>query len=429
MTSTALLFALLVLMSLGVAVFVVRPLWQAPSQTDADRDAAETAATARSVLRERRRELDAALSHLPTDSPQRSAALAEFAAQAQLELAAQGSALAPSSVGTASAAPRSALGSALAVTLGLLIPSMGLYLLTGTPQAVSPSALQAEQPASLDALINELKRKLAANPDDAQGWVLLGRTELSRGDPAAARQAFERALPLSPRDAQIKADLADAIAQSQGNRLEGRPIELLREALANDPRHPKALALAGAYEVSRDNLEAALVHWRALLQVLPSDSPQSAQIAGYVADLQAGRRPGADQPRAAAPPQTAAASEHALRGTVTVAPALAARVEPSSTLFVVARRLDDQGQPTGAPLAVLRGTAAQLPLTFTLDDQQAMSPMAKLSGVPAGTRVMVVARLSRSGEAAAKSGDLLGRSRPVQPGARDLQVLIDTVSD
>jgi cytochrome c-type biogenesis protein CcmH len=59
----------------------------------------------------------------------------------------------------------------------------------------------------------------------------------------------------------------------------------------------------------------------------------------------------------------------------------------------------------------------------------AMSPAASLSAVAPGTQLVVVARLSRSGEASARPGDLQGASAPVRPGASGLRVLIDRVVD
>jgi cytochrome c-type biogenesis protein CcmH len=90
----------------------------------------------------------------------------------------------------------------------------------------------------------------------------------------------------------------------------------------------------------------------------------------------------------------------------------------------VARSLDAQGQPSGPPLAVLRARGADLPLAFTLDDRLAMGPMAKLSSVTPGTQVKVIARISRSGEAATRSGDLQGSSDPVKPGTSGMTIVI-----
>ncbi len=443
MTSITLLYALVLILAGGVTAYVVRPLLRRQAHEARD-DAPRTAATARDVLRERQRELDAALAHLPADAPERRQAMAEFAAQVKGELdggTAPGSdpERLPRHGASVSPSTRRPLMAAGALALMLLAPSLTLYMLTGMPQAVLPEFRSASEPQNLEDLIDALKERLQKHPTDAQGWQLLGRTELSRGQPGAALEAFERALPLAPKDAQLKADLADAIAQQQGNRLDGRPIALLREALEHDPRHPKALALNGAFEVSQGNTAAAIGYWDTLLGVLPPDSPQAAQISGYVADLKAGRKPGGEPsaapsappqpPAAVAPPAAASArAAEAVSGTVLLDPTLAGKLDPTATLFVVARALDDQGQPSGPPLAVLRARAADLPLRFTLDDSRSMSPMAKLSGLAPSARVSVVARVSATGEATVRPGDLQGNSAPVNVGAADLTVRIDRVA-
>ena len=76
------------------------------------------------------------------------------------------------------------------------------------------------------------------------------------------------------------------------------------------------------------------------------------------------------------------------------------------------------------PLAVLRGTASELPRRFALDDTMAMTPTAKISGAQA---VRIEARISRSGNATPQPGDLVGSSVVVKPGARDLAIVIDKV--
>lgn len=426
MTATVLLLVVLVLVTAVVGAYVLWPLLSR-SRTAAGPD---SAGTALDVLRERRRELEAALAHLPADAPERRAALAEFAALAESEL--------PRADGPAAPAARAPRPWAAVAVAGLLaIPSFGLYLLAGAPEAASPEFRTAREPATLDELAAELRRRLHAEPGQADGWRMLGRAELARGRPDDARQAFERALALAPGDPSTRVDLADAIAQSQGAVLEGRPIELIREALAADPRHPKGLALAGAYEVARRNLPAALQHWKTLLEVLPPDSEQRRQIAGFVADLEAGRPPqvaaaergpgGAPPAAGAAGPADAAGSPAAIAGRIDVERRLADRVRPDDTVFVVARTVDDQGRPAGPPVAVMRARGADLPLVFSLDDRMAMSPAARLSTVPDGTRVVVVVRVSRSGEAAARAGDLQGASAPVRPGASGLHVLVDAV--
>jgi len=490
--SPLLLLILLLALAIAVATYVILPLLRqrpddvAPASGStagergepggsavadvAFRDAARTVATTLDVLRDRRRELEASLAHLPPDAPQRRAAMDELAAQAAAELRGVAASGATGSVTDAHpdaiaqevrqpdapvarhAAPRLARRriAAGALAASLVIPAFALYLISGAPEAVLPE-LQAPQGVTLDQMADRLRERLEQEPDRADGWQLLGRTELARGRFPEAIAALERAAKLEPRDAGVKVDLADAMAQQQGARLDGRPIELIREALAIDPQHPKGLALAGAWSVGQRDFAAAIGHWELLLAQLPAGSPQAEQVTGLLADLRAGRMPGLASespsagpattpptPSAGQPPATAATSnggpagagpapgagDRALRGRVELAAPLAAQARPGDTLFVVARALDAQGRPAGPPVALLTARVADLPLSFALDDSMAMLPSARLSGAE---RVAVVARVSRTGEATARSGDLQGASEPVAPDARGVRVLIDSV--
>jgi cytochrome c-type biogenesis protein CcmH len=107
-------------------------------------------------------------------------------------------------------------------------------------------------------------------------------------------------------------------------------------------------------------------------------------------------------------------------GRVTLSPELQARVSAGDTLFVFARAVEGPRMP----LAILRKTAADLPMSFTLDDSMAMSPAMKLSNFP---RVVVGARISKSGNAMPSPGDLTGQVSDVKVGAEGLQIVIDSV--
>jgi len=430
------LLGLMLVLALLVLGYVLWPLLR-PATAVVD----PSGEIARDVLRARRDELLASLAHLPDDAPERQAALAEFAAQAQEELA-PAAAPVPQPAAPAHSTLRARIGLAVVGLLMVAAPA-AMYLIAGMPEVASPVFMESQRaPASVDELVSRLQARLKEQPDDAEGWSLLGRSELARGNLGPALEALERANTLRPKDAATLADLADGIAQRDGRRLDGRPIELIRQALAIDPKHGKALALAGAWEVTQGNAPAAIALWGQLLEQLPADSEQARQIAGFVEDLKAGRRPGAGV--ATAPPAAAAgsspatsassaeptpaASAAAIHGRVEVSPQLKDRLNPNAVLFIVARALDAEGRPSGAPLAVIRTEAARLPLDFVLDDAQAMSPASRLSAQPRDARIAVIARISASGEAALRSGDLLGSSESVNPGARRVGVLIDATA-
>ena len=127
---------------------------------------------------------------------------------------------------------------------------------------------------------------------------------------------------------------------------------------------------------------------------------------------------GYTEPTAPAKPTGQAGSSLAISGKVTIAPSLASKGAPTDTLFVFAR--ETNGPPM--PVAIVRATTKDLPFNFRLDDSVSMMPSRKLSGV--GT-VVIVARLSKSGQAMPQSGDLEGMSQPVSPGAEGVAIVID----
>ena len=438
------LFLLLILapIALLTTAYVLWPLLRPPLESDDGpsirgqrqvdpghpADDAGAAALNREIVRERRAELDRELALLPESSPERDRVILEFSTAALADL-------------EAPAAPRRRRSPRRWITAALLAGLMAaaplvLYQMAGEPDAASPDFAQRAQPQDLPTLVAELERRLQAEPDQPDGWLLLGRSKMSLGDLAGATAAMERALAIDSQipglAAQIRVDLADALAQGAASRLSGRPWQLIQEALQLDNQNQKALALAGAYQVTQGDRQAALGYWEPLLAQLPPGSEQHQQIAAFIDDLRSSRPPGAGAATgpaagaggsgAAKPGAPSAASGPVLRGRVELDPALAADATPNDTVFVAARGVDADGKPVGPPAAVLRARVADLPLQFELSDRQAMSPAARLSGQ---AQVIVVARVSRSGTANAGAGDLEGRSAVVAPDAQSVEVRID----
>jgi cytochrome c-type biogenesis protein CcmH len=113
----------------------------------------------------------------------------------------------------------------------------------------------------------------------------------------------------------------------------------------------------------------------------------------------------------------AAASNATVSGTVTLSAALAKQAQPDDTVFVFARAAEGSRMP----LAILRKQVKDLPITFTLNDSMAMSPASALS---TASKVIVGARVSKSGNAMPQAGDLSGQSAPVSVGASGLKIEI-----
>ncbi len=134
--------------------------------------------------------------------------------------------------------------------------------------------------------------------------------------------------------------------------------------------------------------------------------------------LLAATEPAHAEPAESVKPIGQVAQALAISGTVTIAPNLASKGSATDTLFVFAREMN--GPPM--PVAIIRATKKDLPFTFRLDDSNSMMPSRKLSDVG---MVVIVARLSKSGQAMPQSGDLEGMSQPVKPGAGGITVVID----
>lgn len=294
--------------------------------------------------------------------------------------------------------------------------------------ASSPHPMAAAQ---VEAMVDNLARRLAQEPQNVDGWLMLGRSYavLGRFEPAIA--AFRRVLALEPKHAQALADLADALAMTQERRFEGEPAQLVQQALAADPANLKALLLAGTIAFDRGDYATAQRHWNEAVRVGPADSALVEQARAGVTEARAlagGAPGGAAAPMTASPAPAATsgnppapAAGATLRGRVSLSPALAAKASPDDTVFVFARAAEGPRMP----LAIVKKRVRDLPFDFTLDDSQAMTPQARLSQA---TRVVVGARVSKSGQAMPQPGDLEVLSAPMAPGASGLSLVIaDTV--
>ena len=84
-------------------------------------------------------------------------------------------------------------------------------------------------------MVERLAARLRENPDDVEGWKLLGRSYSALGRFRSRPTAYAKAAAREPRDAQLLADFADVLAMAQGQRLEGEPEKLIARALEIDP--------------------------------------------------------------------------------------------------------------------------------------------------------------------------------------------------
>lgn len=339
----------------------------------------------------------------------------------------------------------------LAAALGVALPAaaVALYLHLGRIDAMTPIPSAAPEsahditPAQLGSMVQRLADRMRKQPDDAEGWMMLGRSYSVMQRYEDAVQAYQKAYELVGDDPDVLTGLADAVAMASGGTFTDESVRLIDRALEVDPSNRKALWLAGTVAYEKKEYARALDLWERLATLLPegSDVAQTIQaniaevrdlVAGKGAPLLAAAGPGdaaaAPPPVPSAPPAPPAQSPAPVakgaaarvEGTVTLSPALQSKLDPNATLFIFARA----PQGPRMPLAILRRRAADLPATFALDKDMAMLPAMSLAQFD---QVMIGARISRSGNATPQSGDLQGMTGPVAVGSTGVAVVIDEV--
>lgn len=302
--------------------------------------------------------------------------------------------------------------------IGFLILPLSIAVLTffatdGTmhwPQQQAPAGADAGAPPDVQEMVARLAERLENNPDDHTGWVMLGRSYMimQRFDEAARAWKEANARAAMPDPDHLVAE-AEAVGLAQSQSLEGRPMELIQQALALDPQNIRGLWFYALAAQARGEEELAFTTLERLAQVpnLPADLKQTLTEIGV--------------PLPETAENSSAAGGYALNVEVLLGEGLANQAPPGSTLFVFART------PSGPPMPV---AAERLPLgnwptRVVLDDSKSM-----LAGrvISAQGELEIVARISASGTAQASPGDWEGRQRWTnKPAGGRVAVTIDRV--
>ena len=353
--------------------------------------------------------------------------------------------------GTRTTSNRSIATSAV-IILAMPILAVSLYLLLGNTKALMPQpaigqARIADQPSmsegaahpdqEISSMVDNLVARLEKQPDDLEGWLMLGRTYSIMGRFEEASEVYAKLLARSPDSPEALVNYADVFAMTQDGSLAGKPIELINKALRIEPKNAKALALAGTAKFEQGNFKQAAVYWEELLAIIPADSRLAQSVSGSIEKAKALASSGKDPTISMAQSSNlnnqntsspngqkvtngvgAESSASTISGVVKISPALAGKASPEDTLYIYARAKDGPRMP----LAIVRLQAKNLPAQFSLKDGMGMNPNMKLSSFP---EVVISARVTKSGKAIPASGDLQGFSEVVKIGDQNVKILID----
>ncbi len=286
----------------------------------------------------------------------------------------------------------------------IVIPlvSVTLYRALGNADSLLPEADRtAQQIDEINAMVSGLAQRLQNQPDDAEGWLMLGRSYKYMNRYAESAQAFSEAYRLLGDKADVLLQYADALAMTNDGRLSGKPTELVAKALELAPDDSTALWLSGMAKAEAGKYDEALRHWQKLAAQLPKGSEPHREVQGLIAQVM-------ERLGAAPPEQQPAAIAKGLKVNVAISDEVQGVVSATDTLFIYAQAL--QGPPM--PLAIVKKQVADLPVTVVLSDEQAMMPAMKLSNFD---RVKISARISISGQAESRPGDWIGIVESVAP--------------
>ncbi len=285
----------------------------------------------------------------------------------------------------------------IAATLtAMIIPAAAVLLyLSGSNygwQSEPEPTAQDSMPPEIATAIAGLEARLADNPQDFAGWMLLGNSLLQLQRPVDAEAAFQRALALSGgEDAGARLGVAEAQILSNRDSLTGSAGALLEEVLLVAPDNAKALFYGGLAASARGDQPLLEARWLKLLSLNPPAPVRrivSEQLQAMGTQL----------------PEELAGDDAAIEVQVALAEGLREQVGEGAVLFLVAR----DGDSPGPPVAAVRIQAGGFPRTLRLSDANAMIPGRSLSDV---ADVRLIARVSNGGDALAQPGDIFGEGR------------------
>ena len=304
----------------------------------------------------------------------------------------------------------------LAITLPLL--AAGIYMKTGLSEALDPEfekklAAQQEAP-DVETMIIALADRLKETPEDGEGWAMLGRSYVAMERFKEAQDAFKHAHKVLGDDVSLLTDYADAIGRGNNSNLTGDAKPLIKRALEVEPNHPKLRWLAGMLAYQEQEYEKVPGFLQPLLSQTEAGSEIHEGLKRLIneAQSQSGELPVVEKEDQQTIP---------LYLKVSLSEKLKDKVDPEDVVFIFAKAI--QGPPM--PLAAAKLKAKDLPASLTLGDDMALRPDMKISD---HKMVTINARISKSGDPIAVSGDLQAKAIDVETkNSEIIELIIDQV--
>jgi cytochrome c-type biogenesis protein CcmH len=302
-----------------------------------------------------------------------------------------------------------------------------LYSSIGSPDIRTGAG--AGEAGEMSAVVGSLAKRLESNPNDIEGWRMLGRSYMTLGNYREAVRALQRVVELeSGQNAQSLVDLGEAMLAESGQNLTPSTVAVFENALTLEPSNPSALFWGGVAAINRGDRSLAADRWERLLGTNPPAEIRDvleqrvAEWRGEEASAppQATAMPPASQPATSPAAEPAApASDAIVSANIALSDAAASSLPADGLVFVIAR---DPAQPS-PPIAVTRQFLSELPAIIQLDDSSSMVAGRALSGFE---EFELEARVSLSGQPGKQPGDWFGKVMVRPAESNSVSLSIDT---
>ena len=313
------------------------------------------------------------------------------------------------------------------VSTAMLIPglillvgvSFGMYMKVGSLDKVqawndtvarlpelSQRLMDESNPLSdqeMEDLTLALRTRLHSNPNDATGWLLLGRIGMANRDAETAQDAMNRAYRLDPTNPEVMLSYGQTLmmigdpAQSELARV------LLRSVLRVDHTNIRALSLLAFDAFESSDFQQAINYWNMMKQLIGSDDPRAEML---------------DRSIARAQTQLDRGKNTATSVSVTVDLDSSVNLPEQGLVFVSVHSAD--GAPM--PVAARRVPLSAFPFTITLDDNDSMIPERPMTSLQ---DMIIKARIDTDGNVMTRNGDWYGQSEVISLGG-STNVVINT---
>jgi len=195
----------------------------------------------------------------------------------------------------AAAAPATSSRNLLLGAGGLVVLALAVFLLRSpeesesagmSPANAASGAANSDLP-DVDTMIDRLAKRLEANPDDGEGYRMLGWSYVMTGKPQLAIEPYKRALKLQPERAVVHTGYGEALVGIAGDKVTPEAKGYFTKALSLDPSEPRARYFMGLWKAQNGQEKQALEDWIALSNDGPGDAPWQGDVHRRIGEVSA----------------------------------------------------------------------------------------------------------------------------------------------